>query len=162
MTSVGLIGNPAAIALVWGEVSGKIVEALHHSWAELSLQDVYNRLQNGTMQLWGVQQNGGPEFVGVAVTEVVDYAQVARLRIVTLGGSHMAEWQEQLCRRLTDYAAYLNLQGLEAVGRPGLLKNLQVLGFQPAYVIYIKNTEAEPVRPSRTFSRLEELMNVQG
>ncbi len=154
--SIGLIGRAEAFLNLWQKAIPFIEKALYHSNAELTTQDVLSKILNDTMQLWIIKPSEREEVLGVAVTEVLDYPQISRLRVVLLGGTNMPEWQEELCEKLMAYAKYLGLSGIEAYGRPGLFTNLKKLGFRPVYVAFLRDVEKSEPPPTLAFSRIEE------
>lgn len=119
----------------WNVLEPFVREALKHSQGETDTMGLLKKASIDKVQVWVVVQTDTKTVLGVATTEVVDYDNVAALRVITLGGVGMAQWMEQLCEKLTAFARLHHCDRIESVGRPGFARRLLSLGFQPSYVV---------------------------
>lgn len=126
------IVRPETVERAWGHCEGFLAVAVDKSRGELSLHDAYVACLVGNMQLWMVY-TGEPQFLGAAVTQLVEYPQFSAMRIVLLGGKRFDEWKEMLDVQLSDAARNLGCKRMEAFGRAGFVRSLQGLGYDKMY-----------------------------
>lgn len=115
--------------------------AIAESHGEMGIQDVFGRVLQQLMKVWLVCEEESRKLAGVAITEDVEYPNHSNLRVVLLGGSNMAEWQDDLDEAMLDYCGDNNLAYIEVVGRKGFSRVLAPLGYEPAYTVLLKSTK---------------------
>ncbi|HSW65365.1 MAG TPA: hypothetical protein VLH56_18960 [Dissulfurispiraceae bacterium] len=126
---------------LWSLLSPQINSALRYAHGELALEDIRSMAKDGQVQIWTIQDAESKQLYGTAVTQVVVYPGLRSLRIITLGGRALEVWARALSTALETFAREQKARRLEAYGRKGLQKMLEVLAFKPAYVALIKEVE---------------------
>jgi hypothetical protein len=126
------IVRPETIERAWGHCERFLATAICKSHGELLLEDAHKACLDGSMQLWMVYTSA-PEFLGAAVTQLVEYPQFSTMRIVLLGGKRFDEWKEKLDELISDSARSLGCKRMEAYGRAGFVRSLQGLGYNRMY-----------------------------
>lgn len=118
-----------------------IIAALEYAHRETNVEALAKRMLNNEIQLWAVYDKGQKCAIGAATTILQRYDQCHALRIITLSGKQFSAWKQPLLNRLEQFAAEHGATRVEASGRRGWAKVLQPLGFEPAYVTYVKELE---------------------
>jgi len=114
--------SPDDINVVWDNISGYLQQVVDHSQYEATLEDYYEHISNGDMQLWvAVSKN---DILACMVTQIAPYPSKRVLRIIALGGIEMERWLEFL-PDIEYWAMNMGCTSLEAWGRKGWLKILQ-------------------------------------
>lgn len=126
------------IHLVWRGMEDAIAAAIEGYGRELTLLDIRSDLIKGEMQLWLCAIN--TEIFGWAITAVVNYPEVKRLRFLLLGGNNMNLWMKHL-DAVEQWAAGMGIEEVEAWVRPGLRKRLEPFGYEKAYEVVTKSIE---------------------
>ena len=86
--------SPDDINVVWDHISEYIQHVVDHSRGEATLEDYYEHISTGDMQLWvAVSKN---EVLACMVTQIAPYPSKRVLRIIALGGVEMERWIEFL------------------------------------------------------------------
>lgn len=115
----------------WEFVCRYVVQALEHAHGELRAEDVYDYLLKETMFLFIAQR---PLICGAASCEVVQYARKKAIRVVTVAGENFADWRQPLQDQIVQWAGRINADSIEAYVRPGLVPQLEQLGYKQAYI----------------------------
>jgi hypothetical protein len=114
--------SPDDINVVWDHISEYIQHVVDHSRGEATLEDYYEHISTGDMQLWvAVSKN---EVLACMVTQIAPYPSKRVLRIIALGGVEMERWIEFL-PDIEHWAMNMGCTSLEAWGRKGWLKILR-------------------------------------
>ena len=114
--------SPDDIDVVWDRISEYIQQVVDHSRGEATLEDYYEHISTGDMQLWvAVSKN---EVLACMVTQIAPYPSKRVLRIIALGGVEMERWIEFL-PDIEHCAMNMGCTSLEAGGRKGWLKILR-------------------------------------
>ena len=114
--------SPDDINVVWDRMSEYIQQVVDHSRGEATLEDYYENISTGDMQLWvAVSKN---EVLACMVTQIAPYPSKRVLRIIALGGVEMERWIEFL-PDIEHWAMNMGCTSLEAWGRKGWLKILR-------------------------------------
>lgn len=124
--------------LVWMGMREAIEENIEQYGRELSLADIKECLEKGEMQLWLCAIN--TEVFGWAITSIVNYTEIKRLRFLLLGGNNMSLWLKHI-DGIEQWAAKMGIRETEAWVRPGLRKKLEPLGYEKAYEMVTKSIE---------------------
>lgn len=124
--------------LVWMGMRETIEENIEQYGRELSLTDIKDCLEKGEMQLWLCAIN--TEVFGWAITSIVNYTEIKRLRFLLLGGNNMSLWLKHI-DGIEQWAAKMGIRETEAWVRPGLRKKLEPLGYEKAYEMVTKSIE---------------------
>lgn len=122
----------------WPEIKPFIEQALEHSRGEMSADDCMTRTGLGLGLMWMVYNVQTRTLVGAAYTENIDYGKKQSLRIVALGGKEFDNWSRKLDRMLCEYATAERLNFVELVGRHGWARKLKTMGYEPVYVVCLK------------------------
>lgn len=135
----------------WRAYFDLVQKALDHSLGELTPHDLFKRVTDGKVQLWAVYTFGQSpaKLLGLASTEVVDYGQYSGLRVITLAGNDMPSWQGALDRAFGKFCKEEGLRQIEAVGRRGLKRRLQPLGYRPVYTVYVREINEQERRDNK-------------
>ena len=135
---VGMVNGEESVRWIWPEAESFVRRALDHSRGEIGVDDVKERLLDGRMLLWGVWHQERKQFLGLLVTEVIEYPRVKLLRVVTVAGVRLDEWGGLVLETFEKFCRKYDLDGVEAVGRKGLARVLKKLGFEERYTVVYK------------------------
>ena len=113
--------SPDDIDVVWDHISEYIQHVVDHSRGEATLEDYYEHISNGDMQLWVAVSKD--DIMACMVTQIAPYPSKRVLRIIALGGIEMERWLEFL-PDIEHWAMNMGCTSLEAWGRKGWLKIL--------------------------------------
>ena len=127
------IVKPETVDRAWGHCEQFLGTAVCKAHGELLLEDAHKACLSGDMQLW-MAFTAEPQFLGAAVTQLVEYPQFSAMRIVLLGGKRFDEWKAKLDDQISDTARKLGCKRMEAFGRAGFVRSLQGLGYNKMYV----------------------------
>ena len=124
------LGQPCNVALVdvdkvasiWEEVYPLLEKAQVYAAGELDTQDFFEMVENGDMQLWIAEDDGG--IFAMMLTEFVQYPRKKVMRIVSIGGSEMHRWMKYF-PALEAAALSVGCTGFEVFGRKGWLRVLK-------------------------------------
>lgn len=127
---------PAAwIDKAWAECKPMLEDALRYANDEFSIDDVYEWISRGEMQLWAIVTEG---IIAAATTEIVTYPRKKILRVTLLGGKDMNIWLDTLIKSLEEYGSIVGADSMEAVGRKGWIRVLGGMGWKEQSVIMDK------------------------
>lgn len=126
------------VHLVWMGMKEAIEENIEQYGRELCMGDIKDCLERGEMQLWLCAIN--TEIFGWAITSIVNYTEIKRLRFLLLGGNNMSLWLKHI-DGIEQWAAKMGIRETEAWVRPGLRKKLEPLGYEKAYEMVTKSIE---------------------
>lgn len=115
-----------------------IALALEYAYRETDYFALRSHMKKGDVQLWVVWDKDNRKVLGSATTMLVKYDLCHSVRIVTLAGDHFSSWKVQMLERIASFAQEQGATRIEATGRRGWARVLQPLGFETAYVTYIK------------------------
>ena len=120
-----------AIDGMWPVVVEHIIKGLEYGHGELDVEDVYKGLKNRNMQLWSAFQTDG-ECVASLVTEIFYFGKKKVMRLIVLGGGHMADWLDFL-DTLREWAEANECERIEAYCRDGMMRRLEHYGYRKLY-----------------------------
>lgn len=120
----------------WGVVRGEVERALAYSHGEFTIDDVLERLVGAKMQLWMVLDDDA--YVGVVITEIVNYPQVRAVRFLALAGKRLDDWMEQAEKHIVGLAREWGCRVSEGYGRIGWLRKTKPLGYTFGHVMVRK------------------------
>ena len=129
--------SPDDINVVWDRISEYIQQVVDHSRGEATLEDYYEHLSTGNMQLWLAVDK--ENILACMVTQIAPYTSKRVLRIIALGGIEMERWLEFL-PDIEHWAMNMGCTALEAWGRKGWLKILR--DWECSYHILTKDLTA--------------------
>lgn len=98
--------------------------------------DIYNLILQEKMQLWGIHDG---DLKAVAVTEIIIYPKIKRLRIVLIGGHEIDFWEALAEKTFNDFAKEKGCSGIEILGRRGWVRRLEKYGYQELETIVVKD-----------------------
>ena len=107
------------VASIWEEVYPLLEKAQVYAAGELDTQDFFEMVENGDMQLWIADDDGG--IFAMMLTEFVQYPRKKVMRIVSIGGREMNRWMKYF-PALEAAALSVGCTGFEVFGRKGWLK----------------------------------------
>jgi hypothetical protein len=119
-------------------VRGFVEDALSYAHREIDFEGVTGHVRRGSMQLWVAYNKQDRTAVGAAVTMLYSYDLCHSLRILALAGKEFQHWKVPMLIRLESFARAQDATRIEASGRKGWARVLKPLGFEPAYVTFIK------------------------
>jgi hypothetical protein len=135
-------GIPAlAVPTLWHYAEPFVKRALDHTNGELHADDIRALCENRDCQLWLITQ--GDRAVGAVTTELVNYPHRRHCRVITLGGSRLAEWMELCDNTLCAWATSQQCQGIEAFVRKGLVPKLAEIEWRHKHSIVYKELTHE-------------------
>jgi len=124
--------------IAWAGMEEAVTEAIEGYGRELTVESIRDSLFKGELQLWvcAIEMH----IFGWAITAVVNYAELKRLRFLLLGGNNMALWLKHI-DAVEQWAAKMGILEVEAWVRPGLRKKLKPFGYAKAYEMVTKSIE---------------------
>lgn len=111
---------PELLPYYWEVVQPLLQKAVDETSGELTTDDVYLRLQNRLMQLLVVVDH--EKIIAAGVTEVVDYPQFRKLRVVLLGGKEAKNWRSAFMDMLDVGGRAVGAKEIEWCGRRGWVR----------------------------------------
>lgn len=115
----------------WPTVEPLLEMALEHGDGDLTIEDVYSDLMDGT-QILLIAYNQG---IKAAITmEIVTGRRSRWLNVVLCGGEDSDEWLEEW-KEAAEQIAEEQEASLMVTGRRGWLKKLKPFGFKEAYTV---------------------------
>lgn len=118
-----------------------VTSALEYAHRETDIDSLWKQMILQRVQLWVVYDKKTKKAIGAATTLLQHYDLCYGLRIVTLAGNDFSLWKEPMLDRLSQFAKLHGATRIEASGRRGWARVLQPMGFEPAYVTFIKELE---------------------
>lgn len=121
---------------VWPLAEPFLRKADRYMHGELSMEDVYDCLEDRQMQLWMVAKDG--RFIAAVITMIETGMQLKILRGILLGGTGIREWAAPCIEALEEFARMYECDRIYFCGRPGFEK---ILGeaFAPLYTTYARS-----------------------
>tara|TARA_R100000781_G_C4048762_1_gene116718 strand:+ start:21 stop:557 length:537 start_codon:yes stop_codon:yes gene_type:complete len=116
------IVNPDDLNVIWDMVEPYLEAVIEKSQGEAVLEDYYEHISTGDMQLWVAIESS--EILACMVTQIAPYPSKRVLRIISLGGMQMDSWIEFL-PDVEHWAMGMGCSSLELWGRKGWLKILK-------------------------------------
>ena len=114
--------SPEDVHVIWPSILEYVEEVVSHSQGEMTSENFYEELTNGSMQLWVSIE--GKEVLACMITQIAPYPNKQVLRIIALGGVEMDKWI-QFLPDIEHWAMNIGCTALEAWGRKGWLRILQ-------------------------------------
>ena len=114
--------SPDDVHVIWPSILEYVEEVVSHSQGEMTAENFYEELTNGSMQLWVSIE--GKEVLACMITQIAPYPNKQVLRIIALGGVEMEKWI-QFLPDIEHWAMNVGCTSLEAWGRKGWLRILQ-------------------------------------
>jgi hypothetical protein len=114
--------SPDDVHVIWPSILEYVEEVVSHSQGEMTSENFYEELTNGSMQLWVSIE--GKEVLACMITQIAPYPNKQVLRIIALGGVEMDKWI-QFLPDIEHWAMGIGCTALEAWGRKGWLRILQ-------------------------------------
>lgn len=101
-----------------------------------TIDDVYDRVANGEMQLWCAFEN--KNMLGAVVTSVTAGSKARKLSVIELAGNKMKKWIKILDEELTSFAIINGCSSIEAITRRGFSKFIPSFQIQNDAILHIK------------------------
>jgi hypothetical protein len=120
----------------WTRVHRWVDQALAHEHSLIDASDVFDRVIQKRMKLWGIYEYGS--LSGAMVTQMESGSRGRALNVVALGGEGMDHWLESLLERLTQYARENECRYIFEMGRRGWLRVLDKHGWVDGPATMIK------------------------
>jgi hypothetical protein len=118
-----------------------IERALDQADGELTAENIYWLIAQGSMQLWVIRKDS--HIVGVFTAEIVRYPERTEIRVVTLSGDKFPEWGHMVDNVLTEQGRQIGAVAIQIVGRTGWERMAASLGVKPKYTVYKKEISYE-------------------
>jgi hypothetical protein len=118
---------------IWEDVQGLITKT---SDEVLNETDIYQYLIEGTYRLFIIVEHGSNRIVTAYTTCFIDYPNHRACRIVTLGGSQLAEWYQHSITFVEQWAEEEECNFMEVYGRRGWAKVMK--GYEEKCVLLRK------------------------
>ena len=112
--------QPDLLPYYWEIVEPMLQKAVDLTSGEITTDDVYLRLQRRLMQLLVVIDR--EKIIAAGVTEVVDYPQFRKLRVVLLGGKGARRWRDKFMEKLDEGGRAVGAKEIEWCGRRGWVR----------------------------------------
>ena|SRR3990167_5659801 len=128
-----ILVEPIDIDRYWFLVEHKLGKALSYSDGKYTLQDVYNAVKKGIMQLWVVK--AVYDYKAVMVTEVIEYPSKRVLVIMFLSGQDFDSYK-QLFNEIERFGLLHRCESVEFYGRTGWKNKIKNLGFEQIHTVF--------------------------
>lgn len=125
---------PARIPALWSACREILLPAFRYRVQEHTVDDYYEPLLKGELQLWGAFQNS--TIIGAAVTSIDQGSAAKVCSILSLAGSDLPAWIDQVNALITQFAADHQCTAVQAVTRRGFSRF--VPDFVEDGVVYVK------------------------
>lgn len=116
-------------------------EALDRSRGECTAKGLLSQAETETVQFWEIMD--GPKLIGLLTTSITDYERGAVVRVLTLAGERMAEWQAEMDQALISFGWDHKCRWIEFAGRKGFGPALEKLDYEPVYTVFSKELPNE-------------------
>lgn len=128
------------LKIIWPKVSHMIQVAIDHSNGELTLDSMYERIENAEMLLLTV--NEGDRVVATLTIDKRDFESGKKtLNVVTAGGSDMHIWINEVDRVLNELAKEHGCEDIYIIGREGWVRTLKQIGYEKIHTTLSKKVE---------------------
>jgi hypothetical protein len=117
---------------IWENVSRHVKKATDYTYGRYREIDVLHECLMGKFNLWVVYREKEEEevdYIGAAVTEVLQYPRKKALSVVFLSGDDFSEWMPEIDKKFVDFAKVLECDFVEACGRAGWERKVKKLGW---------------------------------
>ena len=117
---------------IWENVSRHVKKATDYTYGRYREIDVLHECLMGKFNLWVVSREKEEEevdYIGAAVTEVLQYPRKKALSVVFLSGDDFSEWMPEIDKKFVDFAKVLECDFVEACGRAGWERKVKKLGW---------------------------------
>ena len=117
---------------IWENVSRHVKKATDYTYGRYKEIDVLHECLIGKFNLWVVYREKEEEevdYIGAAVTEVLQYPRKKALSVVFLSGDDFSEWMPEIDKKFVDFAKVLECDFVEACGRAGWERKVKKLGW---------------------------------
>ncbi len=124
------------IEAIWGEAGPTLARAVETGDGNYRLQDYFEALMAGTMQLWVAYSDD--ELQAAMVTQISNFPRKRLLSVMLLAGRSRSMWWP-FYGHLEEWAKQQGCVGMEAFARKGLLKWLK--DWRRVYTVIRKDFE---------------------
>ena len=115
---------------IWENVSIHVKKATDYTYGRYKEIDVLHECLIGKFNLWIVyREEEEVDYIGAAVTEVLQYPRKKALSVVFLSGDDFSEWMPEIDKKFVDFAKVLECDFVEACGRAGWERKVKKLGW---------------------------------
>ena len=115
---------------IWENVSRHVKKATDYTYGRYKEIDVLHDCLIGKFNLWIVyREEEEVDYIGAAVTEVLQYPRKKALSVVFLSGDDFSEWMPEIDKKFVDFATVLECDFVEACGRAGWERKVKKLGW---------------------------------
>ena len=115
---------------IWENVSRHVKKATDYTYGRYREIDVLHECLMGKFNLWVVyREEEEVDYIGAAVTEVLQYPRKKALSVVFLSGDDFSEWMPEIDKKFVDFAKVLECDFVEACGRAGWERKVKKLGW---------------------------------
>lgn len=136
-------GIPANLCTrMWPFAEPYIKRALDHAAGEITPDDLLLSCLRREVQLWLVACED--RIIGAATTEIVRYPRKKHCRVITIAGSHFADWLVLIEGTLAAWAAEQGCCAMEAHVRKGLVPKLTDIGYKHLHSVVHRNIAIIP------------------
>ena len=132
------IVNSEDVPMIWDNII-PLMEPSQNEQRELSIDDFFDRLMEGEMQLWVAIE--GKEIIACMISQFATFPQKRVLRIIYISGEGMDRWIENF-PMVEDFALMNGCTFLEVWGRKAWIKILKEWDWECNYHIITKDLTA--------------------
>lgn len=119
---------------IWDKVAPMLSEVTKHSEGELDVDDFFDYISSGHMDLWIAIEDS--KIIMSMVTQVVKYPQKQILRVIAISGERFKETHDNFIDMVESFAIRIGCSALELWGRKGWKKLLP--DWKDSYIVYTK------------------------
>ena len=121
---------------IWENVSRHVKKATDYTYGRYKEIDVLHECLKGKFNLRIVyREEEEVDYIGAAVTEVLQYPRKKALSVVFLSGDDFSEWMPEIDKKFVDFAKVLECDFVEACGRAGWERKVKKLGWLKRFSI---------------------------
>jgi hypothetical protein len=120
---------------IWDKVAPMLQEASKHSEGELDVDDFFDFISSGDMNLWIATEDSN--IIISMVTQVIHYPQKQVLRVIALSGERFKEVHDTFISMVESFAIRIGCSALELWGRKGWKKLLPE--WNDSYTVFTKD-----------------------
>lgn len=135
MREIELI-TPDKIDYYWPLMAQEL-DHIPHTWGRMTKQSMYERIQEGALQVWGIGEEGSAIEL-VVMTQFVNYDTGRVFQIVHAFGRNLMHWLPLLAATFEKTAWQAGCREIEVIGRDGWKKILAPHGFRQESIVLSK------------------------
>ena len=127
------------IPYVWDRVKPLLQLAVDEAKGELTIEQVYNKLMDGTQMLYVCAE--GETVVAALTMEILQFPNKKVISVCQAGGTRMEEWYRPMAEQAEKLARIEKAQTIYVTGRRGWVRQLKNVGYEEYFTIVGKEVD---------------------